>query len=327
MAATLTEVATAAGVSVATASRAFKEPDRLAPETRLRVLAVAADLGYGTSSSASRTIGVIVPDISNAVFAALIKSVQNKAWHGRHRMILADANEEPARELELLTELTRGVDGVILCSPRLDPSVIQRAAETMPMVIINGEAGGTASVLMDIDDGIGQALEHLHALGHRRIAFVPGPASSWANAQRSDAMAKHCAAQDLDLRLVGNQEATVDGGLAAAASVVATGATAVVAFNDLVALGLQAGVRALGRRCPEDISIIGIDDLALAGVVDPGLTTVRVQIDRSGSMALERLLDQINGKSNGSGAIHLGSQLIVRGSTAVVGPSSGPGGL
>jgi len=114
---------------------------------------------------------------------------------------------------------------------------------------------------------------------------------------------------------VGNQNATVDGGLAAAASVVASGATAVIAYNDLVAIGMLAGARTLGYHCPEDISVVGIDDLDVAAAAEPGLTSVRVPIGRSGSLALELLLEQIAGKPSATEAVHLSSQLIVRGST------------
>jgi LacI family transcriptional regulator len=119
----------------------------------------------------------------------------------------------------------------------------------------------------------------------------------------------------MELVTVGNQNATVDGGLAAAASVVASGATAVVAYNDLVAIGMLAGARSLGYHCPEDISVVGIDDLDIAAAAEPGLTSVRVPIERSGSLGLELLLEQMAGNSSPTEAIHLNSQLIVRGST------------
>ena len=142
-----------------------------------------------------------------------------------------------------------------------------------------------------------------------------GPASSWANGQRLAAITRFCAEWGIDLVTVGNQNATVDGGLAAAASVVASGATAVIAYNDLVAIGMLAGARSLGYHCPEDISVVGIDDLDIAAAAEPGLTSIRVPIERSGSLGLELLLEQMTGKPTATEAVHLGSQLIVRGST------------
>jgi DNA-binding LacI/PurR family transcriptional regulator len=318
----LSDVAKLAGVSLATASRAFGDPDRLAAATRDRVLAAAAAVGYEGATASERTFGVIVPDIANAVFAALVKSMQNRAWPGRHRMVLIDTNEDIDREREHLRQ-TRGLDGVILCSPRLAPDEIGALVATTPLVVINGEAPGATSVLMETGQGVTQAVEHLAALGHRRIGFVPGPASAWANRQRLAALTSACATFAVELSAVGNQAATVHGGSAAAASVAVSGATAVVAYNDLVALGLESGLRALGYRCPDDISIIGIDDLDVAAASEPGLTSIRVAIERSGSVAVELLLERISGKPSAE-AVHLDSQLIVRGSTAVAHPRAQP---
>lgn len=316
MSAKLTDVAKLAGVSLATASRAFSDPGRLAAETRQKVMDAAVELGYDVPGlSGSRTFGVVVPDISNAVFAALIKSIQDQAWHGRHRMVLADTSESSTREREHLESFTTGVDGIILCSPRLPSDQIHQLAGNTPLVVINGEADHAARVLMEAGEGLRQAVEHLYALGHRKLAYIPGPASSWANGQRLTAISRFCDDWGIELVTVGNQNATVEGGLAAAASVVASGATAVIAYNDLVAIGMLAGARTLGRHCPEDISVVGIDDLDIAAAAEPGLTSVRVPIGRSGSLALELLLEQIAGKPSPTEAVHLSSQLIVRGST------------
>jgi len=316
MVATLTEVARKADVSLATASRAFSDPDRLAPATRDRVLSTALELHYEAPlPRGSRTFAVVVPDVANAVFAELIRSIQEQAWHGRHRMILSHTAEDPAREKEILGSFGRGVDGVILASPRLAQSAIKAAIGSTPLVLINLETEFAPSVLLDVEEGMRQAVEHLDALGHRKIAYVPGPASSWANQRRLQCITDLAAEWDIELIKVGNQSATIDGGLAAAASVVCSGATAVVAFNDLVALGVQAGARTLGYHCPEHLSVVGIDDLDVGAASEPGLTSIRTAIARSGSLTLELLLDQIAGTQVPNKAVHLGSQLIVRGST------------
>jgi LacI family transcriptional regulator len=131
-------------------------------------------------------------DISNAVFAALIKAIQDQAWHGRHRMVLADTGESSARERDHLVAFATGVDGIILCSPRLPSEQIHNLAGNAPLVVINGEADQAARVLMEAGEGIRQAVEHLHALGHRKLAYIPGPASSWANGQRLAAITRLC---------------------------------------------------------------------------------------------------------------------------------------
>lgn len=316
MVATLTDVAQIAGVSLATASRAFSDPDRLALDTRERVLAAALHLQYEAPLPRGyRTFAVVVPDVANAVFAELIRGIQEQAWHGRHRMILANTAEDSVREQEILQTFRRGVDGVILASPRLATAAIKAAIGSTPLVVINREAEFAPSVLMDVEEGMRQAVEHLYALGHRRIAFVPGPASSWANQRRLQCVTALAAEWNVELTTVGNQAATVDGGLAAAAAVVFSGATAVIAYNDLVALGVQAGARTLGYHCPEQLSVVGIDDLDVGAASEPGLTSIRTAIARSGSLSLELLLDQIAGRPLPDEAVHLGSQLIVRGST------------
>ena len=318
MAATLTEVANAAGVSLATASRAFNDPDRLAPATRDKVLRAASDLRYeAPAPRATRAMfAVVVPDVGNAVFALLLRSIQEQAWRGRHQMLLVDAAEDPAREREVLQTVGRSVDGVILCSPRLPSAAIAEARGSTNLVLVNGSSRGTPSVYMDVEQGMRQTVEHLEALGHRRLAFVPGPAGAWASARRLQCLSDLAAERGLELTTVGNQAASVNGGLAAAAAVVASGATAVVAYNDFVALGVRSGAAALGRRCPDDLSVVGIDDIDVAAASDPGMTSIQVAVERSGAVAVAILLDLVAGKPHPDEPVYLPSQLIVRGSTA-----------
>ncbi|MDP3949235.1 LacI family DNA-binding transcriptional regulator [Microbacterium sp.] len=316
MAATLTDVARHAGVSIATASRAFGEPDRLAPNTLGRVLQAASDLGYETpqSATATRTFGVVVPDVSNPVYATLLKAIQGQAWHGRHRIVLFDADEDLRREREQI-EQARRLDGMLLCSPRLpDAEVLELVGDT-PYVVVNRQIDGAPCVLMDSEHGPAQAIEHLAALGHTHIAYAAGPRGAWADARRADTIARACERHGIRLTRLNHQAASIQGGRAAAAPAAASGATAVVAYNDLVALGLESGLLELGRKCPADISIVGIDDIDLAGAVTPGLTTVRMPIARSGALAVDLLLQAIVGTVVDD--ITLGSQLIVRASTAV----------
>lgn len=316
MAATLTDVARRAGVSIATASRAFGEPERLAPTTRERVLEAAADLGYinPQAGTATRTFGVIVPDVANPVYGMLLKAIQGQAWHGRHRIVLFDADEDLRREREQI-EQARKLDGVLLCSPRLpDADVLDLIGDT-PAVVVNRQIDDATCVLMDTELGPTQAIEHLVALGHQHIAYASGPRGSWADARRFDTIAAACERHGIRLTRLSHHAASIQGGRAAAALATASGATAVVAYNDLVALGLEAGMAELGQICPADVSIIGIDDIDLAGAVTPGLTTVRMPIERCGSLAVDLLLQTISGTLLGDIA-PLPSELIVRGSTA-----------
>ncbi|KTS02553.1 LacI family DNA-binding transcriptional regulator [Microbacterium testaceum] len=316
MAATLTDVARHAGVSIATASRAFGEPDRLAAATLERVRLAAAELGYTTSQVATgaRTIAVVVPDAANPVYATLLKAIQGQAWHGRHRIVLYDADEDLRRERESI-ELAGKADGLLLCSPRLPEADVLALIGDTPHVVINRLIPGVACVIMDADRGPSQAVEHLAALGHTHIAYASGPHGSWADDQRAHTVGRACERHGIRLTRLSNHAASIQGGRASAAAAVASGATAVIAYNDLVALGLEAGMSELGRVCPDDVSIVGIDDIELAGAVTPSLTTVRMPIARSGALAVELLLQSMAGTTPDEAAV-LPSELIVRGSTA-----------
>lgn len=318
MAATLTDVARLAGVSLATASRAFGEPDRLAAATLERVLRAATELGYVASQpggNGPRTIGVIVPDVANPVYAMLLKSMQGQAWHGRHRIVLFDADEDLRREREQI-EQARKLDGMVLCSPRLPDAEVLALAGDTPYVVANRRIDGARCVVMDTEFGPTQAVEHLAALGHTHVAYASGPRGSWADAHRAATITAACERNGIRLTKLSPHAASIEGGRAAAAPTIASGATAVIAYNDLVALGVEAGLSELGHRCPDDVSIVGIDDIDLAGAVTPGLTTVRMPIERCGALAVELLLQVMSGDEV-SDVATLGSQLIVRSSTGV----------
>ncbi|GAA3654378.1 LacI family DNA-binding transcriptional regulator [Microbacterium marinilacus] len=316
MSATLTDVAREAGVSLATASRAFSEPGRLADTTLKRVLQAAASLGYDTPNggSAEKTFGVIVPDMASPVYATLLKGIHAQAWNGRHRPVLFDTDEDLHREREQI-QLASKLDGMLLCSPRLPDEDVRALVGSTPVVVVNRVIDDLPSVVMDTEHGPRQAVEHLSALGHRHIAYASGPLRSWADVRRSDAIAHACESLGVRFTRLTHHAASIQGGRAAAATVVASGATAVIAYNDLVALGVDAGIRDLGRSCPEDLSIVGVDDIEMASARQPGLTTVRLAIGRCGSLAVEVLLQAMSGATPPPVA-SLDSQLIVRGSTA-----------
>lgn len=316
MAATLTDVARDAGVSLATASRAFSDPERLAPSTLERVLRTAGTLGYTASiaTTAERTIGIVVPDVANPVHALFLRGAFAQAWHGRHKTVLFNANEDPRWEREEVARAAK-LDAVVLCSPRLESSDIFSMMGSTPFVVVNRIIEGVPSIVMDDEHGHRAAVEHLSALGHTHIAYAAGPENSWANAFRLDVITKACKAFGLKLTVLSNQRASIDGGRVAAAPLLASGATAVLAYNDLVAIGIDAGLSDLGKRCPADISIVGVDDTEMASVHQPGLTTVRFEVERSGSLAIEVLLQALAGETP-TDVHRLHGQLIVRGSTA-----------
>ena len=324
MAATLTDVAKRAGVALSTASRAYSDPERVGPETLRKIRLVAQELGYeppiarlvdSPAPGGASTIAVIVPDIANPVFAAFVKAAQAQGWYRRQTVVLADTDLSPDRERETLTHLRDQVDGIILCSPRLEADQILALCPRIPVVLVNREAAGVDCVIADASDGLRQTFDYLAALGHRRIAYVQGAPQSWSNEHRVGLARTLAAAAGLELQVLGWQAETVAGGTAAAASVVATGASAVITHNDLMALGVITGARALGLSVPDDLSVVGIDDIPLAAITHPSLTSVAVPMTRAGSESLELLERNLGGERPTPRVIRLPTQLVVRGST------------
>ncbi|WP_425955176.1 LacI family DNA-binding transcriptional regulator [Xylanimonas sp. McL0601] len=322
---TVRDVARAAGVSISTVSRALAVPDKVAVETRDRVAAIAAELGYqpnraaaGLRAGRTGALGLLVPDLSNPYFAAVAKGVAEVAREHGLGVFVVDSEEDPALEVELLRSLAHQTDGVILASPR----ALEAARPPVggkPVVVINQD--GPLAVGTDNAGGMRLAVEHLYALGHRRVAYVGGPAASWSDAQRRVALD---VAGELGVEVValGPHRPTVDGGAAAADAVVAAGVTAAITFNDVVAVGLVRAVRERGVRVPEDLSVVGFDDTFLAALVTPALTSVGADLREVGRRATDLLVGRLGPAGAEAepptASLLLPATLAVRASTAPV---------
>lgn len=323
MAPTLTDVAKHANVALSTASRAFSDPQRLGPETLRKVLEVAQELGYeppppprpAELPSDTATVAVVVPDIANPVFGAFVKAAQAQGWHRGQTIVLADTDFDPDRERAVITQLRDRSAGLVVCSPRLDAEDVLALCGDTPVVLVNRETTTADCVLADAGDGLRQTVEYLAALGHRHLAYVQGSQHSWSNSHRVDLARVQAERVGLELEVLGWQSETVAGGTAAAAGVIASGASAVIAHNDLVALGVIAGARQLGVRVPDDLSVVGIDDMPLAATAYPALSTIAVPMDRAGALSLEMLSQAIADEHREPRTLRLPTQLVVRGST------------
>jgi LacI family transcriptional regulator/LacI family repressor for deo operon, udp, cdd, tsx, nupC, and nupG len=301
---TLRDVARAAGVSPATASRALSAPDLVAPARREHVQQVARELGYRPNRAARELITgrtgnlcLVVPDLENPFFAAVAKGVQARARALGFALLVADAEEDPRLEAELVGHLGAQVDGVVLCSPRMSEAELDRLSRDVldrdvPLLLVNRLHGGLPSVVIDNADGVRQAVTHLHALGHRRIGFAGGPVGSWSDAQRRRGLehASH-GLRSVDVVDLGHFPPVFGGGVAAGDLVAASEVTAVLAHNDLLALGILSRLRARGVRVPEDVSVVGYDDIPAATLVSPALTTVTVPLARLGRAAVDLLVE------------------------------------
>ena len=318
MAVTLRDVARAAGVSPATASRALSAPDLVAPERRELVRRVARELGYRPNRAARELITgrsghlcLVVPDLENPFFSAVAKAVQSRARAVGLAVVVADAEEDPVLEAEVVTQLGAQADGVLLCSPRMSTEDLAAvAAGDRPVLLVNREGAGLPSVVLDNGDGVRQAVRHLHALGHRRIAYAGGPAGSWSDARRREGLVGDV--PDVEVVDLGACAPVFAGGVAAADLALAAGVTAVLTHNDLVALGVLDRLRARGARVPQDVSVVGFDDAHVATLVTPALTTVAAPLARLGRTAVDLLLAPREGEVPRT---VLPVELVVRGST------------
>jgi DNA-binding LacI/PurR family transcriptional regulator len=323
MAATIKDVARAAGVSPSTVSRALSSPELVQPETRQRVQRAANDLGYqpnraarGLITGRTGNIGLIVPDLTNPFFPGVVKGVQVRARESDYSVFLADTDEHPEVEAGLVRALGKQVDGIVLCSPRMSEAELRSVAGETPMVMLNRRVGRIPSVTIDNNDAIRQAVAHLAALGHRRVGYVAGPRTSWSNKERLRALRATAGAAGVELLEIATVAPQFAGGIAAADLVLAAGVSAVIAYNDLVALGLLNRFNARGIAVPADMSVVGFDDIVFAEMVSPTLTTLAQPKEQTGRAGVELLLQLFEDPDRaGTARRELTAQLMVRGST------------
>ncbi|MFB6672044.1 LacI family DNA-binding transcriptional regulator [Streptomyces sp. NPDC056390] len=326
---TIREVAKAAGVSPSTVSRALTPDGTVSATTRERVQAAADKLGYQPNRAArglitGRTghLGVIVPDLLNPFFADICKGVQARARGLGHAVFVSDAERDEGLEEEAIRTMAPEVDGIVLCAPHMSSEELQSLDRFThkPIVLLHRKEPGFASVTADMVEGMTDALTHLHALGHRRIAYVGGPRSTWTAQERAAGI--EAGSSKVEVIQIGSVAPQFDGGITGAADVVlASGATAVVAFNDIVAFGLISRFTDRGVRVPDEMSVVGCDDIALAGMAAPPLTTVHVPKAHAARAAVDllfRTLATPAGQDTEPLQRVLPTHLVVRGSTAAL---------
>lgn len=323
MASTSRDVARACGVSVATVSRAFSDKGSVSDATRRRVLAEAERLGYSPDPAARRlitgrsgNIGLIVPDLANPFFADIAKGVQRRTRESRRAVFIADSDEQARLEVESVKQLSRQVDGLVWASPRTPDEDLAGAVGDLPVVLVHRQVPGWWSVSADVAEGMRQAMENLYALGHRIVGYSPGPAASWSGNRRTVGLREAAAELDLELIELGRVNPTVAGGLVAADLVLATKATAAIAYNDAVGLGMLGRLQARGVSVPDEMSVIACDNIAYSELTTPRLTTINVPRFEVGEAAVS-LLNELMGHPDAEPVEQLlPAHLVIRGSTA-----------
>lgn len=298
-AATIMDVARLADVAPSTVSRALTNPDRVHHLTRARIEAAAAELSYVPSSQArslssgrTRTVAVLVPDITNPFYFNLIRGTQRRLNASGFTQLLVDTEESDDVEAAKLEIMRKSSDGVVLTASRLDDERLAEAARHQPIVTINRDVPDVPSVIIDTPSGVTQALGHLHSLGHRRVAYVAGPANSWSSARRLVALEAEAARLAVEVRVVGPWSPKLTSGAAAADAVLGEGVTGCVVFNDLIAIGMLGRLRDRGVSVPAELSIVGCDDVFGSDFCNPPLTTVTAPIEDAGRVAVDMLLGE-----------------------------------
>ena len=345
MSVTIKDVAREANVSVATVSRALNGHENVAEAVRKRVLAVASELRYSPhhaarslSSRRTHTIGVVLPDLHGEFFSELMRGIDQVARERGLHLLVSSYHGDPAGQGAALRAMRGRVDGLLVMSPFVDDTGVVRdnLSPGMPAVLMNSSVAGTGLPAVSIDNygGARAMVRHLVDAGHRRIAFIAGPADNFDAAERLRGYRDELASSLPDARpwiLQGDfDEASghrAGGELLAAAP----RPDAVFAANDMMALGCLFALNHAGVQVPGDIAIAGFDDIPLARYVNPSLTTMGVDITGLGGRALRTLLDAIGSKAEpGAGPAEAGRlvpQLMVRDSSvaAVGGAARAPG--
>lgn len=331
----LLEVAQRAGVSSATVSRVLNGTAPVRDDVRSRVLSVAAQLGYehtphrSTKNALTNAVALLIPDILNPFFAEIVRGVQDESAD-EFMPLLLDTAEDTQREQQYFHLLsTLPICGVIVCGSRIETEELVKAigGQKTPIVVINRSVRhpNVACLRVDFESATYRAVGHLLHLNHTRIAYLAGPSKSEPSLARRRGVEAALAEAGLKLKseLCPTSFPGVDGGFQAMSALLALPAderpTAVIAYNDMMALGALHAIRAHHLRVPEDISVIGIDDIAMAAHANPPLTTIAQPKYRMGRMAMKTLRRMIEGQPPPEeGYTLMESPLIVRESTAPV---------
>lgn len=325
----LRDIAAATGLSINTVSRALNGKPDVSPQTRQRVLRAAARLGYRPNVLArnlrrqtSHTLGVVIPDLVNPFFAAVVKGIEAEARERGYNMVLCNTNEDEKLEeeaLEILVE--QRVAGILLTPVRTDARAVSELCQgPIPIVLIARDCPGLnlAAVLNDDAAGAYLAVEHLCDRGRSQILFVTAPFSNWSSRERYRGYAEALQKRGLPItpERVLQVNPTSDAAYAAVKQALAQGVSfdAVFAFSDFVAIGVLRALKEAGLAVPRDVSVVGYDDIDIAGMLETPLTTVAVAKRRLGQEAARILIDRLSDSSSasGPGRVVLAPELIVR---------------
>ncbi len=323
------DIARAAGVSHSTVSRALRNSPLVNPQTAAYIRQLAEEMGYTPSAIAQSlvtqrtyTIGVVVTSIADPFVDRIVEGIEDLATREGYSVFLSSSHADPGREIAVVeTFHRRRVDGMIVVASRVGSLYTSRLQELgVPIVLINNQAEGEYIYSVWVDDvsGARQAVQHLLDLGHRRIGYVGCHFRPPSNRRRLEgyrqALARAGVNYDPDLVIHPRTFSDVENGRAALEPLLTAGATAVMCYNDRTAIGLMTRAREAGVRLPEDLSVVGFDDIEASWYVTPPLTTVRQPRVEMGRAAMEMVLALLAGEEVQDRIFPC--ELVVRDSTA-----------
>lgn len=320
---TIYDIAREAGVAPSTVSRALSRPGRVSFRTAEHVREVAQRLGYrarridpGPSTRRQGLIAMFVADIANPVFVGLIRGAERATADHDTTLLLIESQESEAAEQAAVSRLVSLVDGMVLTSSRLTDRAIRSIAKNVPVVVLNRAVPDVASVTCDHVWALKKAVEHLAGLGHRDICYLSGPEASWADGMRWRGVKEAGLELSLSVRRIGPFLPTLRGGRVAAEAWLSRRSSAVIAYNDLIALGFCQQISQAGVRIPEQVSVVGFDNIVDTALVEPPLTTIAAPQVSIGSTAVSYLIGRRRPAESEPGeSVRLPARLVIRGST------------
>jgi LacI family transcriptional regulator len=330
----LRDVANLAGVHPATASRALNPETRLlvSEETANRVLAAAVQLGYRPNAVArslrtrrSRTIGVLIPDLNNPLFPPIVRGLEDRLDADGYVALIGNTDGDDAREQRVFEQMrARHVDGYVLATAHLSNPLLEEAVRSGPPVVLMNRVAADYSlpaVTVDNERGVKMVINHLLSLGHHKIACVAGPQDLSTGLARYRGFQAAMATAGLEVprrRVAFARSFTVEEGRRCAAEMLAAddGFPAVVAGNDMLAVGCYRALDHAGLHCPENVSVVGFNDMPFTDMLRPPLTTIAFSHYQVGTEAAQLLLDRLNGDRGAVKVLYLAPELVIRSSTA-----------
>ena len=326
---TMSEVARRAGVSKATVSRVLNKTQSIAPETERRVLEIVQQLNYHKNVHARRLatgrsdlFGLVISEITNPYFHEIIRGFQAEAWDRGFDVVLCNTEYTARQNQSAIQKLIESdVRGVAIMTSSLDKkATADLTASGVGLVFCNLSPAGklVSNVSIDYPRGIAQAIEHVVQLGHRRAAVIAGPEDNRTATTIRQALVAGLKQQGMNPLAVINSNYRVDAGASAVRAILSAPELPTVIFcgSDLIAMGAMNALEEAGVSIPEDVSVIGIDDISFAFLARPPLTTIRVPRERLGRIAFQALDKMLAMKRRKGSDCYLETELVVRKSTA-----------